>query len=41
MGITLLTVSHRQSLFRFHDYLLRLDGEGGWSFEKFNNEIKH
>lgn len=33
-GITLLTVSHRATLFRFHDYMLRFDGEGGWSFGK-------
>ena len=25
-GITLLTVSHRQTLWKFHDYILRFDG---------------
>ena len=32
LGITLFTVSHRQSLFRHHEYLLRFDGEGGYSY---------
>jgi ABC-type uncharacterized transport system, permease and ATPase components len=27
LGITLFTVSHRQSLFKFHDYVLKFDGE--------------
>lgn len=32
LGITLFTVSHRPSLFQFHEYLIRFDGEGGYSF---------
>lgn len=35
-GITLFTISHRASLFKFHDYMLVFDGEGGWSFESIN-----
>lgn len=27
LGITLLTVSHRQALFKFHDYRFNFDGE--------------
>jgi len=38
LGITLLTVSLRQSLIRFHDYQFSLDGEGGWGFDKIQNE---
>ncbi|KAK4537442.1 hypothetical protein CDCA_CDCA12G3467 [Cyanidium caldarium] len=32
LGITLLTVSHRPSLWRFHEKVLRFDGHSGWSF---------
>lgn len=37
LGITLFTVSHRPSLFPYHDYLLRFDGQGGYEFM----ELKH
>lgn len=36
-NITLFTISHRSSLFRFHDYMLIFDGEGGWSFEQIDH----
>ncbi|XP_044269776.1 ATP-binding cassette sub-family D member 3 [Tribolium madens] len=32
VGITLLTVSHRKSLWQHHEYVLHLDGRGGYSF---------
>lgn len=33
LGITLFTVTHRSSLFQFHDFKIALDGEGGYSAE--------
>jgi ATP-binding cassette subfamily D (ALD) protein 3 len=40
MKITLFTVSHRLSLYQFHDFILRFDGEGGWSFEELRHDHK-
>ncbi|KAI9219860.1 ABC transporter transmembrane region 2-domain-containing protein [Blastocladiella britannica] len=34
LGISLFTVSHRTSLQKFHEFVLKFDGEGGYSFEK-------
>jgi len=34
VGITLFTVSHRPSLYKYHDYLIRFDGEGNYQFTK-------
>lgn len=31
MGCTCITISHRPALMAFHDIVLNLDGEGGWS----------
>lgn len=36
LNITLFTVSHRVSLFKFHEYILKLDGLGGWTFSKLD-----
>jgi ATP-binding cassette, subfamily D (ALD), member 3 len=33
-GITLFTVSHRSTLFKFHDYILKFDGDGHYSFDR-------
>lgn len=40
MNVTLFTISHRQSLFKFHDYYLKFDGEGGWTFTELTTEQK-
>ena len=38
LNVTLFTISHRQSLFKFHEFYLKFDGEGGWSFKKLTRE---
>ncbi|ORY95546.1 ABC transporter transmembrane region 2-domain-containing protein [Syncephalastrum racemosum] len=38
LGITLFTVSHRTSLVRHHEYLLRFDGEGHYEFRELDPE---
>ena len=38
MGCTCVTISHRPALMAFHDIVLNLDGEGGWSLHKGHRE---
>ena len=33
LGISLITISHRPTLLKFHDFILRYDGRKHWSFE--------
>ena len=38
LGITLFSVSHRKSLWRHHEYLLRYDGQGSYEFRPMTPE---
>ena len=40
LEITLLTVSHRKSLWQYHEHVLRFDGEGGASFQRINSSVE-
>jgi len=38
LGITLLTVSHRPSLWQYHQMILQYDGQGGYVFTELDAE---
>jgi len=38
LGITLFTISTKTALYKHHDFMIKFDGEGGWTFEKFTDE---
>ena len=36
LGITLITVSHRRSLWKYHKYILQFNGQGDYKFSRLN-----
>ncbi|GAB5587063.1 ATP-binding cassette long-chain fatty acid transporter pxa2 [Umbelopsis nana] len=38
LGISLLTVSHRPSLWQYHNFILQYDGQGGYVFTRLDAE---
>ncbi|KAK0552710.1 ATP-binding cassette long-chain fatty acid transporter pxa2 [Tilletia horrida] len=38
LGITMMTVSHRPSLWKYHKYVLQYDGQGGYVFTELDAE---
>jgi len=38
LGVTLMTVSHRRSLWKYHDNILQFDGQGKYIFTKLDAE---
>ncbi|KAI9298270.1 ATP-binding cassette sub-family D protein-like protein member 1 [Neoconidiobolus thromboides FSU 785] len=38
LGISFLTVSHRPSLWKYHNYILQYDGQGGYVFTELDAE---
>lgn len=38
LGTTLMTVSHRRSLWRYHGWILQFDGQGGFGFGELDAE---
>lgn len=40
LNITLMTVSHRRSLWKYHDNILQFDGQGRYIFTKLDAELR-
>ncbi|EFN58353.1 hypothetical protein CHLNCDRAFT_142419 [Chlorella variabilis] len=40
LGCTCITISHRPALMAFHDIVLSLDGEGGWSLHQGHRSLE-
>ncbi|CAG7714558.1 unnamed protein product [Allacma fusca] len=40
IGITLLTVTHRKSLWKYHEYVLHMDGRGSYTFQQITSQTE-
>jgi len=40
IGITLLTVTHRKSLWKYHEFVLHMDGRGAYDFQKISGQTE-
>lgn len=40
LGITLFTVSHRRSLWAYHEYVLQFSGRGQYTFQEIKSDQK-
>lgn len=40
LGISVISVCHRTSLWHFHNYLLKFDGKGGYQFGRFDAKCR-
>lgn len=38
LNITVVSIGHRDTLLKLHDYKLKLDGEGGWDYKKIEHK---
>ena len=42
LGITLLTVSHRKSLWKYHEKVLKMDGRGNYEYSTITaDDLEH
>ena len=37
-GITLFTVSHRKSLWKYHEFFLYMDGKGNYTYKRIGED---